>query len=705
LQTADWRSIFNTQNGADEMKQLFIISLLVGTVAFAQPLQPEKGREILAAQDARDVTKIELFLHSENPEVRLRAALAAGSIQSPSLIGILDTMTSDKSDNVRTAAAFALGQLWSAVDSVQRSTVTGILLERLKSESSENVSIRIAEALGKCGDARGLDEMVRVAGSLTSESVKDECALSIGRLAYRKIESDAATAFATVRLQAGSTAGKWKAAYAFFRTNNKSVLQKHKTVLQRALKEKDPRVRMFVATALGRILDSESDVKVLAGFALNDPDWRVRVNAVKALSSAGKNVRRHSVLAVQRALGDKNEHVVLTALAAATTMDSLDRSIRDPLVRSLHGIANQEKKSQVSRLHEMRRLAILALLRLEDSKNPVTESPWMKDEVGREAIAEALSDQKSNESLEHLLVLVKDPAHLVRRKAYESLYEVAKVLKLEATELSEVKSAFVNGLAPYDLPTLATITAALSDSLFADSASVPPLLESLHSFEREDRYDGMTAVIQCLSALKSHKAEGDLHGLLTHSNPLVRLEAGKAIHEITGRAVVSLVEPKKEPDWEAIAFARVNPLVEVKTEKGTFTLQLLPDEAPLTCASFASLIKRGFFDGLVFHRVVPNFVVQGGDPDGSGWGGPGFTIRSEFGYEHYERGMVGVASSGKDSEGSQFFVTHSEQPHLDGRYTIFARLTKGMEVVDKLQIGDKIVKMSFAVTAAPVSKE
>jgi peptidylprolyl isomerase len=687
------------------MKYLFIISLLAGTVAFAQPLQSENEREILAAQDARDVTKIELFLRNYNPEVRLHAALAAGSVQSPALIGLLDTLTDDKSDNVRGAAAFALGQLWSAVDSAQRRSVTGILLERLRNETREHVTLRIAEALGKCGDARSLDEMVATAMNLNSESVKDECALSVGRFAYRKIESNAAAAFAADRLQVGPPGGRWKAAYAFFRTNKKSVLQKHETMLQRALKDKDPHVRMFIATALGRILHSESDVKSLARLAVNDPDWRVRVNAVKALGGTQMNMRQFSLPIVRRALGDKNEHVVLTALVAATALDSLDRTTRDPLVRTLHGLADPAPRAQISRTYEMRRLAILALLRLEVSKKPLTDSPWMKEDVGREAIAEALSDQKSDESLTRLLALVKDPAVRVRRRAFESLYEVAKSLKLGVQQLSDVKSAFAAGLEPYDLPTLATVTTALSDSLFPDSASVPRLLGALRSFAREDRYDGMTAVIQSLSALKAQSAVADLKILLRHSNPLVRLEAGKAVHSITGSAPISLMDATSSPDWNALAFARSNSLVDVKTEKGTFTMQLLPDEAPLTCASFASLVQRGFFNGLVFHRVVPNFVVQGGDPDGSGWGGPGFAIRSEFGYEHYGRGMVGFASSGKDTEGSQFFVTHSEQPHLDGRYTTFARVTRGMDVVDRLQIGDRIVTMSFSVTAAPVSKE
>ena len=119
-------------------------------------------------------------------------------------------------------------------------------------------------------------------------------------------------------------------------------------------------------------------------------------------------------------------------------------------------------------------------------------------------------------------------------------------------------------------------------------------------------------------------------------------------------------------------------------------LELYTQAAPYTVLSFLKLAARHFYDGLPFHRVVPNFVVQGGDPRGDGWGGPDYSIRSEFSLLRFERGMLGMASAGKDTEGSQFFITHSPQPHLDGRYTIFGRVRDGMDLVDRLQVGDTI---------------
>jgi cyclophilin family peptidyl-prolyl cis-trans isomerase len=106
--------------------------------------------------------------------------------------------------------------------------------------------------------------------------------------------------------------------------------------------------------------------------------------------------------------------------------------------------------------------------------------------------------------------------------------------------------------------------------------------------------------------------------------------------------------------------------------------------------AFLQLVDQRFFDGRSFHRVVPNFVVQGGDPRGDGWGGPGYALRDEINPNPYERGTVGMALSGPDTGGSQFFVTHSRQPHLDGTYPVIGRVISGMDVVDLVTLGDRI---------------
>ncbi len=131
-------------------------------------------------------------------------------------------------------------------------------------------------------------------------------------------------------------------------------------------------------------------------------------------------------------------------------------------------------------------------------------------------------------------------------------------------------------------------------------------------------------------------------------------------------------------------------VADVRTERGSFRLELAVAEAPLTVRSFAALARERFFDGLLFHRVVPDFVVQGGDPRGDGSGGPGYAIRDEINPLPYVRGAVGMALSGPDTGGSQWFVTLSPQPHLDGGYTVFGRVSEGLEVLDAIEQGDRI---------------
>jgi cyclophilin family peptidyl-prolyl cis-trans isomerase len=124
---------------------------------------------------------------------------------------------------------------------------------------------------------------------------------------------------------------------------------------------------------------------------------------------------------------------------------------------------------------------------------------------------------------------------------------------------------------------------------------------------------------------------------------------------------------------------------------GEITLEFFPADAPNTVDNFVKLAKEGFYDNLAFHRVVPGFVVQGGDPKGNGTGGPGYTIKAEFNKNKHVRGSVAMARSAQpDSAGSQFYITYGPQPHLDGSYTVFGRVVSGMEHVDQIRQGDRM---------------
>jgi peptidylprolyl isomerase len=132
----------------------------------------------------------------------------------------------------------------------------------------------------------------------------------------------------------------------------------------------------------------------------------------------------------------------------------------------------------------------------------------------------------------------------------------------------------------------------------------------------------------------------------------------------------------------------------LETEKGTIRFLMFPEVAPLTVARISELADQGFFDGITFHRVVPDFVVQAGDPTGTGEGGSGKTIPAEFSQLHYVRGSVGMARDDDiNSNDSQFFICITDQPHLDGKYTLFGQVVQGLEVLDRLRQGDRILRM------------
>jgi peptidyl-prolyl cis-trans isomerase B (cyclophilin B) len=131
----------------------------------------------------------------------------------------------------------------------------------------------------------------------------------------------------------------------------------------------------------------------------------------------------------------------------------------------------------------------------------------------------------------------------------------------------------------------------------------------------------------------------------------------------------------------------------IKTAKGDLTLELYPQDAPVTVNSFVSLARKGFYNGLTFHRVIPDFMAQGGDPSGNGTGGPGYKFQDEFSSRTHQAGSLSMANSGPNTNGSQFFICYSPQPHLNGKHTVFGQLTQGMDVLKKLVNGDKMNEM------------
>lgn len=152
--------------------------------------------------------------------------------------------------------------------------------------------------------------------------------------------------------------------------------------------------------------------------------------------------------------------------------------------------------------------------------------------------------------------------------------------------------------------------------------------------------------------------------------------------------------------WDSPPEMTIDPnkvyMVEMRTNKGNITLELYPEHAPKTVNNFVFLAGEGFYDGVAFHRVIPDFVIQGGDPSGTGAGGPGYRFEDETGGNPlvHSAGVISMANSGPDTNGSQFFITHSPHPHLNGRHTVFGKVTDGMDVVNSVKEGDVMEKVT-----------
>jgi peptidyl-prolyl cis-trans isomerase B (cyclophilin B) len=157
----------------------------------------------------------------------------------------------------------------------------------------------------------------------------------------------------------------------------------------------------------------------------------------------------------------------------------------------------------------------------------------------------------------------------------------------------------------------------------------------------------------------------------------------------------------KNPEWKSPPEMQIDPAkaykVVIETSRGVIELELYPQHAPKTVNNFVFLAKQGFYDDVSFHRVIKNFMIQGGDPTGTGRGGPGYKFEDELKENppKHETGVISMANAGPNTNGSQFFITHSPQPHLNGRHTVFGKVVRGRDVVDAIQQGDKILHVEI----------
>jgi cyclophilin family peptidyl-prolyl cis-trans isomerase len=248
----------------------------------------------------------------------------------------------------------------------------------------------------------------------------------------------------------------------------------------------------------------------------------------------------------------------------------------------------------------------------------------------------------------------------------------------------------------------ATALEALGESAALPTAAVAAAIDSARAdgAMNDVRLAGIRILLARAkaSAVERPQVVEALSRLAADRDALVRREAADALAALgeprpelgpldTGRDLAAY----RQIVLQTVARSEGPVTVEIVTERGAFAIELAARDAPTTSLSFLQLVRRGYFDGQLWHRVVPDFVAQTGDPRGDGWGGPGYTLRDEINRRRYVRGAVGMALSGPDTGGSQFFVTLAPQPHLDGDYAVFGQVVDGLAVVDALRQGDRIV--------------
>jgi cyclophilin family peptidyl-prolyl cis-trans isomerase/HEAT repeat protein len=275
-----------------------------------------------------------------------------------------------------------------------------------------------------------------------------------------------------------------------------------------------------------------------------------------------------------------------------------------------------------------------------------------------------------------------------------TLLGVQSIDQIITPELSvdKIKNFLRKSLSLGDIAVTSTVVDFLTTNKWKDFETA--LHAAYSALAEDDGFEGKMSIIQALSQLGSDKSKDFLMAILKGSNYLLAEAAKDTLKslfnqdfdsEITASAALDEITPTIAAMAEALRST-----YEIHTTKGSIEVAM-DAVAPLTAYNFATLVQKGFYNDLKWHRVVPHFVAQGGDPRGDGFGGPGYMIRDEVSFRTHQIGTLGIATAGKDTGGSQFFINVGHNFHLDGHYTQFARVTRGISVAQKLQQSDGIL--------------
>jgi len=661
-------------------------SPLPGAAVDLPPDATPEGR-ILMLEDQRVLDledgfpDLKHYLKSSDPDVRARAALAAGRIRDPGAVPLLRRALRADQPRVRRAAAFALG-----VASLRRSR--GALVRALRDPDAE-VRALAAEALSKSEDPKALSALLRHLRLEAPES--DARVLERLLLTAWRGKPEGWTGDVLALLEAEGTAESVKDAAVFFLMRRPDP--EAREALEAVLSGKAPVTRRsWAARALGRI-DHPHATWMLLGAC--DEAQPVAIEALRALHRHPRAAGTPQLLA---AAHRPELHVRLAALQTIQALGRPGDAETSYLLQAKLGVGGAEAAEALAALARVDPVVALPHLQTFGTLSP----DWRI----RAAAADALGSMKGKAAEEILSLLLEDEDP---RVVWHTVAAYAERIgdppeEEAASRAAEVAHHYLNH---EDVVVRAVAAGTLRRSgqgTFEEFASC--FLGALGDPHND-------AALACLEAAAEvadpdEKRRG-LERVMQSPDPVIRLRGGRLWEEHMGVFPRWLVYPVRRNQerrftdeeelraYSALAAGGLLPRrVLVSYEGGVFIADLFVEDAPLTIHNLAKLGREGYFEGLEVHRVVPNFVFQNGDPRGDGWGGPGFSIRDEINTRRYKEGTLGMALSGRDTGGSQWFITLSPQPHLDGGYTVFGRVISGLETLQSVAPGARILGVRVA---------
>ena len=597
--------------------------------------------KIADLKDRRASDSLYAFFSHKNPVYRKEAALAFGSIQDSSAVDNIGQLLTDPDTSVRKFAAFALGQTLCKKTSM-------MLKDAILKEQDGDVLNEIIEAYGK---------VTKKWSATISENASngEGIAWSLYRAGLNNAVDPSLNKKAAVLLTGEHNDFTRMGAAHFFARGSKNP-EGFLPVLSNASKnDKNDNVRMAAAAALRKI-KNDSTLITLERILESEPDYRVKVNAVTALNVFPfEKVKDHLL----RALNDKNVNVRIAA--SEVIKANLTEEFWIEIANRVTDIKNWRIQANLYQ----------AIVMAKENQSIIDEikttyqrsvNPYQKA-----ALLAALQESvKSYDFIQGELFKADTP--VVRSSAAAALVAINKNKKFQAPLKKTFADIYIRAMQTGDAAVIGTLANALADSTLDYRTTVKDYT-FLYNARKKLSLPGDSEVLQPLEAAIAYFEK--------RRAPEVRNDFNHPIN------------------WPLVKGIPKDQLAVIKTSRGNITIRLLVEEAPGSVANFVNLAEKNYFDHKFFHRVVPNFVIQAGCNRGDGWGSEDYSIRSEFSPRRYTTGSVGMASAGKDTEGTQWFITHSPTPHLDGRYTIFAEVVSGMEVVHLIEAGDQIIDVNI----------